>query len=367
MPARRRSPGVDPGFQTLAELEARAVARWSPALRGYVEGGAGEERTLSRNRTAFAEAVVYPRVLRGVASVDPRTTLLGRPVAVPFFVSPMAYHGAIHADGETAIAAAASEAGVLAAFGTLSTRSLEEIGRASGPGLRWFQLYHQADEAVERALLDRAAAAGFSAIAVTVDVPVLGVRDRQAQGGFAIDRSVPVGTARGVRPPARSPSDDHGVFRLPAEASATWEWLDRLRQLTRLPLVVKGILTPADARRCAEHGAQGIVVSNHGGRQLDGAPATLDVLPEIARAVGDRLEVYLDGGVRRGVDVLVALARGARAVGVGRPFLWALGVGGRSGVARYLTLLKLDLAAAMALTGCRTVAEITPDVSPLPR
>ncbi|MGP8077832.1 MAG: alpha-hydroxy acid oxidase [Thermoplasmata archaeon] len=343
---------------TLAELEEAASRRVPPEIWAYIQGGAGEERTLRANREAFVRAVLRPRVLQGVTELDLRTTMLGRTVAAPFFISPMAYQAKVHPDGEAGVAVAATGAGLLAVYSTLSSRSLEEIARASGPGARWFQLYHQPDPRVERRLLERAENAGFSAIVLTADTPVLGVRDRQAQGGFAIDASVPVGNGPEVVPPSRAPVLDGETFRLRADAGATWDLLGRIRETTRLPIVVKGILTADDARRCVDHGAAAIVVSNHGGRQLDGSPATLDALPEVVGAVGARAEVYLDGGVRRGSDILVALARGAKAVGLGRPVLWALAVGGGPGVARYLALLKTEAAVAMALTGRRTVREI---------
>jgi 4-hydroxymandelate oxidase len=347
-----------PEFPPLDALEAAASTRVPEEIWAYIQTGAGEERTLRANREAFARATVRPRVLRGVAELDLRSRMLERPVSAPFFIAPTAYQAKVHPDGEAGMARSASAEGILAVFSTLSSHSLEEIAVASGSGGRWFQLYHQPDADVERQLIARAEKAGFSAIVLTADTPVLGVRDRQARGGFAIDASVPIGNGPGVVPPSRSPTRDGATYRLRAETAATWEWLDRLREVTPLPLVVKGVLTREDAGRCVEHGAAAIVVSNHGGRQLDGAPATLDALPEVVDAVMGQVEVYLDGGVRRGIDILVALSRGAKAVGIGRPLLWALAVGGERGVAQYLALLKTELAVGMALTGRRTIDEI---------
>jgi isopentenyl diphosphate isomerase/L-lactate dehydrogenase-like FMN-dependent dehydrogenase len=345
-------------FRTLQELEGAAARRLSEEVWAYVQGGAGEERTVRANLEAFARATVRPRVLRGVAELDLRCRILGRPVAAPFFVAPMAYQGKVHPDGEVGVARAAAAAGLLGVYSTLSTRSMEEIAEASGAAPRWFQLYHQPDVEVERRLLERAERAGYTALVLTVDTPVLGVRDRQARGGFAIDASVPVGNGPDVLPPSRAPTPEGETYALRSDAAATWELLDELHRVSRLPLVVKGILTADDAHRCVDHGASAVVVSNHGGRQLDGVPAALDALAEVVAAVGPGVEVYLDGGVRRGVDILVALARGAKAVGIGRPVLWALAVGGASGVGRYFSLLKAELATAMVLTGRRTIAEV---------
>ncbi|HTW54955.1 MAG TPA: alpha-hydroxy acid oxidase [Thermoplasmata archaeon] len=358
--------GPRPGPITLSDLEEAASRCLDPRLWAYVAGGAGEERTVRANRAAFEAATLVPRAFGGAGEFDPRTRLLGADVDVPFFVAPTAYQGQIHPDGELGVARAAAAAGALAVFSTLSTASLEEIARASGAGRRWFQLYHQPDAAVGRRLVERAERAGFAAIVLTADTPLLGVRDRQARGGFAIDARQPVGNGPDIVPPARGLTEGAGRYRIEPPTAPTWESVDTLREWTRLPIVVKGILDRRDAEACVDHGAAGLVVSNHGGRQLDGAPATLEVLPEIAAAVGRRVEVYLDGGVRRGSDVLVALARGARAVGLGRPILWALSVGGERAVAEYLGLLRAELLAAMVLTGTPTVdgREGSPRASP---
>jgi len=245
-------------------------------------------------------------------------------------------------------------------YSTLSSLSLEEIARAAPEGLRWFQLYLQPEFAGTRRLVERAEKAGYRAVVLTADVPVLGVRDRQAEAGFAIDSSEPIGNGPEVVPPARGPTPTAAGFSLRADGSASWEIVDRLREVTDLPIVVKGVLTASDAREAVRHGACGIVVSNHGGRQLDHVAASLDALPEVVAAVGSDAEVYLDGGVRRGTDVLVALATGARAVGLGRPVLWVLAAGGAAGVSRFLEVLAEEFATAMALTGCGSLSEIHP-------
>ncbi len=339
------------GFETLSELEARAASRIPPRVWEYVQGGAGDEVTLRANRSAYDRWSLHPRALRDVSNVSLKTWVLGREVSAPFLIAPTAYQREVHPDGEPGVARAASEQGVLATFSTLSSAPLEEIAAASGTGARWFQLYLQPEFADTRALVERAERARFDAIVLTVDAPVLGVRDRQATAGFAIDSSVPAGNGPRATPPSRRPEGGPVDYRLRAPADANWEVVDRVRASTSLPVVVKGILAAEDARLAVAHGARAVVVSNHGGRQLDRAPATLAVLPEVAAEVGDRAEVYVDGGVRRGSDVLIALALGARAVGVGRPILWALGVGGAAGVRRYLELLATDVAVALALVG----------------
>jgi 4-hydroxymandelate oxidase len=345
-------------FSTLGELEELASRKVLGHVWAYVQGGAAEERTLRANRDAFLRWTVRPRMLRDVSSVDTTTTLLGAEVSSPFFVAPMAYQAQVHPEGELGVARAGRDEGILTTYSTLSSFSLEEIAAASGAGPRWFQLYLQPDFEVSRRLVERAETAGYSAVIVTVDAPVLGVRDRQARGGFAIDSSVPIGNGADVVPPPRAPTLQGRTWRLRSEAESTWGVLDALRPVTHLPLVVKGILTAEDSRLAVQHGARAIVVSNHGGRQLDGTRAALDALPEVVEAVGSQVEVYLDGGVRRGADVLIALALGARGVGIGRPILWALAVDGAASVAQYLSLLKTELATALALSGRTSLKDL---------
>jgi 4-hydroxymandelate oxidase len=338
-----------PGFTTLSDLEETAARRSSPTAWAYAQGGSGDERTLRANLEAFHRRALRPRVLSPTASVDLATTVLGQRVAAPVFACPTAYHGLFHADAEAATARAARDHGLLAVFSTLSTLSMEAIAEAAPDGVRWFQLYLQPDPERNERLVARAERAGFRAIVLTADTPLLAIRDRQRLGGFDFDRSPPIGNA--TTPPPRRMERDGTRYSVRDTTFGSWATLDRLRGRASLPWVVKGILTPEDARLAVEHGAAAILVSNHGGRQLDGAPASLDALPEIRRAVGDRVEVYLDGGVRRGSDVLISLASGARAVGVGRPILWALAAGGFAGVSRYFELLLEETASAAALLG----------------
>jgi 4-hydroxymandelate oxidase len=346
------------GFSTLSDLEETASKKADKVAWAYIQGGAGEEWTLKANREAFHRRSLRPRVLEDVENLELGTTLLGTRISAPFYVSPTASHGLVDREAEAATSRAASKENILAVFGTLSSISLEEIARASPNGPRWFQLYLQPDFAITKTLVQRAEKADYKAIMLTVDMPVAGTRDRETRAGSPLASSIVLGNGREIVRPVRSPSIDGEHAHIRKEASNTWEVLDRLRATTRLPLVVKGILTREDATRAVDHGAKGIVVSNHGGRQLDGAPASLDVLPEVVEEVGSKIEVYFDGGIRRGSDIAMALALGAKAVGLGRVVLWALAAGGEAGVSKLLSLLKIDLATVMALTGRRTISDI---------
>ncbi|MGI0131788.1 MAG: alpha-hydroxy acid oxidase [Thermoplasmata archaeon] len=350
-----------PGFATLGDLEAEAQRKVDAATWGYIAGGAGEERTILENRRAFARRVLRPRLLAEVAHIDISTHMLGEALRAPFYIAPMAYQALIHPDGEAAMTRAATDAGVLTMVSTLSSYSIEAISSAAPQGRRWFQLYLQPDPTVTLQLLERAEASGCSAIVLTADAPVLGIRDRQRRSGFALDETIPLGNGPSVVPPSRGPTPDpDGGFTLRRDAASGWDVMDWLRAHTDLPLVVKGVLSAEDARHALDHGARAVIVSNHGGRQLDGTPAALDALPEVVREVGEDGEVYLDGGVRRGADVAIALALGAKAVGLGRPALHALAAGGADGVAHLLDLLKVELANVMALIGRRTLSELDP-------
>jgi 4-hydroxymandelate oxidase len=357
----------DEGSWNLGNLEANAERALPADVWAYVSAGASEEDALRGNRDAFRRRTLRPRRLTDVTSIDTTTNLLDEPVHAPFFVSPMARHGLVHPEAEPAVARAAASRRVLAVFSTLSTRSVEEIAGASGPGPRWFQLYLQPDFAQSRALVERAERSGYSALVLTVDLPILAPRDRWLAHGPVISFDAPVGNGPGIVAPARSPEGQLGRYRFRAETAATWTILDDLQSITRLPVIVKGILTGDDARRALTHGARAVIVSNHGGRQLNSAEAALDALPEVVRSVGSDLEVYVDSGVRRASDVLTALAMGARGVGIGRPVLWALALGGEAGVARLFDLLGAELATEMALLGRRRISEIDRSLLGSPR
>jgi isopentenyl diphosphate isomerase/L-lactate dehydrogenase-like FMN-dependent dehydrogenase len=332
------------------EYEALARQRLHPAVWDYYAAGANDEATLRDNRAAFERIRLRPRVLVDVSQIDMTTTLLGTSVSMPICVAPSAIHGAACDEGECATARAAGALGALMAASTESTRTMEEIaGAATGP--LWFQLYFssQTRDHASR-LVRRAEAAGYRALVVTVDSARWGTKERHMRSEATFDWP-PSGNF--VLEPL-PPQVDEG----PDGAAITWDDIDWLRTITPLPLILKGVLTAEDARLCAEHGVAGVLVSNHGGRQLDTVAATIDALPEVAAAIAGRCEVYLDGGVRRGTDVLKALALGARAVFVGRPVLWGLAVAGAGGAQHVLQLLRDELETAMALAGRPTLASI---------
>src|SRR5712692_4401167 len=318
------------GFFTLSDLEDAASKKVAGPAWAYVQGGAGEEQTMKANREAFNRRTLRPRVLVDVETLDLSTTILHEKVSAPFYIAPTAYQGLLHSEGELATARAASAANVLAVFSTISSRSLEEIAQAAPAGPRWFQLYLQPDFSTTQRLVERAEKAGYTALVLTVDAPVFGNRDQTILGGFNVG-SIPLGNGPDVFPPSR-PTPDGQLYKTRKDASATWDALDRLQEITSLPILVKGILTAEDARLAVDHDARGVIVSNHGGRQLDQAPASLDALPQVVEEVGSETEVYMDGGIRRGSDILIALATGAKAVGLGRLALWALAAGGEGGV-----------------------------------
>jgi 4-hydroxymandelate oxidase len=346
-----------PDFRSLAERNVEPLA-WD-----YVDGGSWDEVTLAENEAAWLRYRFRPRVLVDVSRVDPSTTLLGAPVAMPVAIAPMAAHGLAHPDAEAATARAAAAAGLAFIPSTMSTRSMEEVALAAPDGTRWFQLYAQADPGRTRSLVERAEAAGYSAIVLTVDLPELGYRDRDRRSGFELD--VALGNFAGGPGPTHG---SHGQDETYAEGieewiakNLTWESLATIRSWSGLSLVLKGIMTGEDARLAVEHGADAIVVSNHGGRQLDRTPAAIDVLEEIVGAVPAGTEVWVDGGVRRGLDVAIACALGARGVLVGRPILWALAAGGQAGVERALAILREEFELALTLLGAPTPADLSRD------
>jgi 4-hydroxymandelate oxidase len=358
------------GVVSVREFHDLAVEVMEPGAFDYVNGGGWDELTLADNEAAWLRYGLRPRVLVDVSRIDPATTMLGAPAAFPIATAPMAAHGLAHPDGELATARAAAAAGIPFTLSTVSSRSIEEVAAAAPGGTRWFQLYTQHDPGRTRSLVDRAAAAGYAAIIVTVDLPVLAYRDRDRRSGF--DLSVPLGNfvdggpthAQHGAPPADT---GFGILDEQLARNLTWESLATMRSWSSLPFVLKGILTAEDARLAAEHGVDAIVVSNHGGRQLDRVAAGIDVLEEIAAAVPGT-ELWVDGGVRRGLDIAIALALGARGVLVGRPLLWALAAGGEAGVGRALAILREEFEIALTLLGAPTPADLVRDhVAAAPR
>jgi len=375
---RLRRPPAPYGVRRLArvhsinDLATLARRRLPEGALAYLEGGSEDEHTLEHNRTAFADIELMPHILRDVTTLDTTTTVLGTTTPVPIALAPVGGPRLFHHEGELAVARAAAHAGLPYAISTLATVPLEHIAReALGP--LWFQLYLWGDRGQAKDLIDRAKAAGYRALLVTVDCTVRSRRERELRAGVTLPS--PHLTLRTLLEAGLHPSwwwhflttdpidfpnlgsdqrDIAGLF----DGSATWDDLDWITHTWDGPVALKGILSLDDARRAADLGVDAIVVSNHGGRQLDRLPATIDVLPAIADAVGDRLEVLLDSGIRRGTDIIAALAFGARAVLVGRAYLYGLATAGQPGVAHAIDILTNELRTAMALTGAARLADI---------
>lgn len=345
---------------TLSDYARLARQRMDPSVWDFIEGGAGEERTLAANLEAFDDVRLRPRVLTGTGRPDLTTRVFGRVWAAPIGIAPVAYHTLAHADGEFATARAAGSAGVPLVVSTFAGRSFEETASAASAPL-WLQVYCFRDRAATRGLIERAERAGVEALVLTVDAPHLGRRLRDVRNAFRLPDGI---EPANLAPGAFSSPSGHALSEF--DPFLDWSVVDWIRSVTSLPLLLKGILTGPDARRAVEAGADGVMVSNHGGRQLDGVPATLEVLPEIVAAVDGGCPVFLDGGIRRGRDVLTSLALGADAVFVGRPILHGLAVDGSAGVTRVLDIVIDELADAMALTGTGSVADARRDLVRVP-
>lgn len=325
------------------DYEALAQARMEPAAWDYYQSGVDDEVTLRANRSAFERIRLRPRVLVDVNTCDMRTTLLGTTVSMPILIAPTGFHCLAHPEGECVTAQAAGNVDTLMIASSSATRSLEDIARAAR-GPLWFQLYFYGRKNAG-SLVQRAEVAGYRALVITVDAPRWGRKERAMRSSFSL-------------PSHLVEANFSGEEDVDEYAAITWEGLDWLRSLTALPIILKGILTAEDAVLAVEHGVDGIVVSNHGGRQLDSVPASIEALPEVVEAAGGRCEIYLDGGIRRGTDILKALALGARAVLIGRPILWGLAANGLEGVSHVLELLRAELELAMALAGRPILASI---------
>jgi lactate 2-monooxygenase len=358
---------IEPG-----QLEDAACERMQPAVRGYVVGSAGTESTARANRAAFERWRIVPRFLRDVSSRDLSTTVLGTPMPAPVALAPIGVQGIMHPDGELATARAAAALGMPMTLSTVSSFSIEDVARESGAGPRWFQLYRPKDRDVGASLLARAKDAGFSALVLTLDTFMLAWRPRDLasaylpfpnRDGLANYESDPAFRA-GL---AADPDDDpvsaflhwQGMF---GDPSNSWDDIAWIRQHWDGPLALKGVLHPDDARRAVNEGADAVIVSNHGGRQIDGEIAALDALPGVVSAVGGRTEVLLDSGVRTGSDVLKAVALGANAVLLGRPYVYGLALGGEAGVRHVLRCLLAELDLTLGLCGCARLADVGPDL-----
>jgi isopentenyl diphosphate isomerase/L-lactate dehydrogenase-like FMN-dependent dehydrogenase len=385
----RRVPALERA-QSVADMRRLARARTPLMAFDFVDGAADDEVTMRANRAAFERVTFVPRALREVPVRTLETSALGTPLSLPIVLGPAGTAALQHPDGELAAARAAAAAGTVFSVSTASSYPVAEIAAAAAPGPVWFQLYSSRDRGLTAHLIDQARAAGCSALIVTVDCAVGGPRPRDVRNGWtASPRLTRASVADAVLHPDRLARwalrfrRGPGV-RLPNIASygghdavgwvtamfddrQTWAGLDRIREQWGGPLALKGVMTAADARRAADAGVDAIVVSNHGGRQLDGLPATLDVLPEIAEALGDRgTEILVDSGIRRGTDVAKALALGARAVLIARPWVWGLGAAGEAGVSRVIEILRTELDRTLALLGATDVAQLNRSYVRLP-
>jgi isopentenyl diphosphate isomerase/L-lactate dehydrogenase-like FMN-dependent dehydrogenase len=377
--AKRRAARLE-RCASISDLRELARRRLPRPLFDFVDGGAGAETTLRENEEAFARLRLMPRYPVDVSRRTARTTILGYNASMPLILAPVGFAGLLFPDGEQGAARAAAHAEIPFCLSTNSLASVEEIGACAQPSERWFQLYLLKDRAWMQTLVQRAAASGFRVLCVTIDLPVAGRRARDIRNGFALPLRPTLRTAldfatrldwlRGVAGKklrignfeglAKS-SNFTGVAELVAslfDPSASWDDVAQLREAWRGPLVVKGVMHPEDAQRAIEIGAEAIVVSNHGGRQLEDAPATMNVLSDVVTAVNGRIPIFVDGGVRRGVDVLKAIALGATACMIGRAFAWGLAAGGEQGVARALSILGAETDSALALLGVTSTAEL---------
>jgi len=345
---------------TLDEYRERAAEIIPPPAYAFLAGGAGDERTLRSNVAAFDRWWLMPRVLQDVSTRSTATEILGSRISAPIIIAPTAMHGMIHPDAESATAMAAGRSGTVMVLSMGSSLPVESV-MAAATGPVWFQMYVGKDRMLTREVARRAETAGCTALVVTVDAPLVGGRTRELRGGFEV---LPEWFAEGHVPMyglTAPEASGRGATEL-WDPSLCWSDLQWLATITALPIVLKGVLRPDDAARAAAEGVAAIIVSNHGGRQLDSTPPALEVLPEICEAVDGRTELLIDGGFRRGTDILKALALGARAVLVGRPILWGLAVAGAEGVATMLDLLTAELELAMGLCGASAIDQICRDM-----
>ncbi|MBW8843675.1 MAG: alpha-hydroxy-acid oxidizing protein [Burkholderiales bacterium] len=352
------------GLANLADFEAPAQARADANAWAYLNGGAADEITLRANRAAWDAIKLQPRVLRDLSGGHTRVTLLGRELLHPILLAPIAYQRLFHADGEIAIAHAAAAQGAGILLSAQASVPMEDVAApmladpSAGP--LWFQLYWRDDREFMRALLRRIEAAGYQALVLTVDAPVHGARDRERRAGFKLPDDIRAVNLGGLKKPLDLQPGQSALFDGLMPRAATWREVDWLRAQSKLPLLLKGVTHADDAREALVRGVAGFVVSNHGGRALDTLPPTAELLPPLRAALGPDVPLLVDGGIRRGTDVLKAIALGANAVLLGRPYVHALAASGALGVAHALRLLRDELEIAMALSGCKTLADAGP-------
>jgi len=344
------------------DYEAAAQAILPKFAYDYYASGANDEITLRENHAAYERIQLKPRVLRDTSRRDLTTTVLGQKISMPLVVAPTAFHCMAHPEGEVATVRASGTAGTIMILSTLSTSSIEEV-MAAATGPVWFQLYVYKDRQATLSLVQRAESAGCKAIALTVDAQVWGRRERDIKNRFRLPQGL---TIKNLMPSGREQfPDEKADSGLAAyvtwqfDPTLSWKDVEWLCSKSKIPVLLKGVLHPEDARLAIDHGAAGVIVSNHGARQLDTVPATIAALPEIAEAVDGKIEVLVDGGIRRGTDVVKAIALGAKAVGVGRPIIWGLAVDGEQGAERILDILRRDFELTMRLCGCTSVQAIT--------
>jgi 4-hydroxymandelate oxidase len=347
---------------TLADFEPLARTRMAPADVDFVAGGSWDEVTLAENVAAWTRFRFVPRVLRGVRDIDLGGSFLGRPSTLPIGVPPMAAQAMAHPDAEVGMARAAAAVGIPFCLSTSASTALEDVASGAPDADRLYQLYLVRDLGYTRSLVERAAAAGYRAIVLTVDLPVLGYRDRDRRNDFTLPSMPMVDGAAATAADYEADELRYGGLELQQEIGLNWDTVAAIRTWSGLPLVLKGLLSPEDALLAVEAGADAIVVSNHGARQLDRSIATADALVPIVDRVAGRCEVWVDGGIRRGLDVAIALALGASGVLVGRPLYWALAAGGQAGVERALAILAEELAITLALLGCGSIQDLDRDL-----
>lgn len=360
--------GSGPAPVNLAEFERYAKNTLPRNAHDYYASGSNDMITLRENRAAYSRLRILPRVLVDVSKITTKTTILGDPVDSPICIAPSAMQQMAHPDGELATSRAAGKSKTLMTLSSWSTVALEDVAAAAPSGLRWFQLYVYKDREITKELIKRAEKAGYKALAITVDTPILGRREPDLKNRFALPSHLTMGNFKhlseehsgGTKKAGTQGSGLASYVSALIDQTLTWDDIDWVRRHTKMKIVVKGIMTVEDALIAVENGVDGIWVSNHGARQLDTTPATIEVLPEIARAVAGRAEVYLDGGVMRGTDVFKALALGARAVFLGRPVLWGLAHSGEDGVTNVLKLINDEFVLAMKLAGCIQLENIKP-------